>query len=94
MALHDLLVEVTHTFSLPGQTLPGPFGYREGVFQDVVAPLRPLGASGRIALRFVSKHRLHLYNTMESKMTLKRTEPVVVTETRVAPEELIVQFML
>ena len=62
MVLKILLVKVTHTFSLPGQTLPGPFGDRECVFQDVVPPLRPFGAAGRVAFfRSVGEQWLHFF---------------------------------
>ena len=87
-------MEVAHSLPLLVQALSSPFGDREGVFQDIIAELGPLRASGRVTFCSVREHWLHLYNTMESKMTLKRTEPAFVTETRMAPEELIVQFML
>ena len=87
-------MKVAHPLPLLAQALSSPFGDREGFFQDFIAKLGPLRASGRVTFCSVREHWLHLYNTMESKMTLKRTEPAFVTETRMAPEELIVQFML
>jgi hypothetical protein len=59
VVLQVLGMKFSHTFLLPVQILPGPFGDAERLLQDVVAELRPHVASGRVALWSVRKYRLH-----------------------------------
>ena len=57
--LQVLLMKVAHGLPLPVEALPCYLSERERLFQAIVAELRPLVASGWIALLSVWEHWLH-----------------------------------
>ena len=67
MMLQVLLMKVAHGLPLPVEALPCYLSERERLFQAIVAELRPLVASGWIALMSVVwEHWLHpLYTIRE-----------------------------